>query len=374
MKVLQSIGLYNLPVNENAVGGTEMFLYHFDKELTQRGIDSRVITWSESQLHDDPKKRRVIPFMNPVGNVEKFLHEHAEESLHVQRYAVELEEIKRGGYDLVHSHTSNTFRFGNVIDIPIITTIHMPPESFFNPKSDKKRYPNNTFVCVSHAQKELYDEAGLEIDYVIQNGIDETTFTPAETRDNYLLMFGRVTFEKGTDIAIEAAKKTGLDLIIAGSVDGDKDSRSFFDERIKPFVNVDLSGEEDKYHLYKSLTKNEGKIFYVGRVNLSQKIPLLSHAKAVLMPSRLKEGLSLVSLEALASGAPIIGYPSGGIKEVVINNKTGCLVHSPEEMSDAVRNIGDIQNDACRQFVLDNFTLSKMVDKYVQLYGSVKKV
>jgi len=371
MKVLQSIGLYNLPVNENAVGGTEMFLYQFDKELIRRGIDSRVITWSESQLYDDPEKTRIIPFMNPVDNVERFLHEHAEEPLHIQRYAVELEEIKRGEYDLVHSHTSNTFRFGNIIDIPIITTIHMPPESFFNPTRDKKRYPNNTFVCVSYAQKELYDEAGLEIDYVIQNGVDETNFTPAETRDNYLLMLGRVTFEKGTDIAIEAARKTGLDLIIAGSVDGDKESQGFFNEQIRPFVNVNLSNEEDKYNLYKSLTKNKGEIFYVGRVNLFQKIPLLSHAKAVLMPSRLKEGLSLVSLEALASGAPIIGYPSGGIKEVVIDDKTGYLVHSSEEMGDAVRNIGNIQNDACRQLVLDNFTLSKMVDKYVKLYQSI---
>src|SRR3989344_4432463 len=95
MKVLQSIGLYNLLVNENAVGGTEMFLYQFDKELTQKKIDSRVITWSESQLYNDPEKRRIIPFMNPVGNVERFLHEHAEESLHVQRYAIELEEIKK---------------------------------------------------------------------------------------------------------------------------------------------------------------------------------------------------------------------------------------------------------------------------------------
>ena len=371
MKVLQSIGLYNLLVNENAVGGTEMFLYQFDKELTQKKIDSRVITWSESQLYNDPEKRRIIPFMNPVGNVERFLHEHAEESLHVQRYAIELEEIKRGVYDLVHSHTSNTFRFGNIIDIPIITTIHMPPESFFNPARDKKRYPNNTFVCVSYAQKELYDEAGLEIDYVIQNGVDETNFTPAETRDNYLLMLGRVTFEKGTDIAIEAARKTGLDLIIAGSVDGDKESQSFFDEQIKPFVDMDLSDEENKYDSYKFSTKNKGKIFYVGRVNLSQKIPLLSYAKAVLMPSRLKEGLSLVSLEALASGAPIIGYPSGGIKEVVIDDKTGYLVHSSEEMGDAVRNIGNIQNDACRQLVLDNFTLSKMVDKYVKLYQNI---
>src|SRR3989338_1998791 len=371
MKVLQSIGLYNLLVNENAVGGTEMFLYQFDKELTQKKIDSRVITWSESQLYNDPEKRRIIPFMNPVGNVERFLHEHAEESLHVQRYAIELEEIKRGVYDLVHSHTSNTFRFGNIIDIPIITTIHMPPESFCNPRRDKKRYQNNTFVCVSYAQKELFDKIGLEIDYVIQNGIDETNFTPAKTRDNYLLMLGRITHEKGTDIAIEVARKTGLDLIIAGSVDGDKESQSFFDEQIKPFVDMDLSDEENKYDSYKFSTKNKGKIFYVGRVNLSQKIPLLSYAKAVLMPSRLKEGLSLVSLEALASGAPIIGYPSGGIKEVVIDDKTGCLVHSPEEMSDAVRNIGNIQNDDCRQLVLDNFTVSKMVDKYVKLYQNI---
>jgi glycosyltransferase involved in cell wall biosynthesis len=67
----------------------------------------------------------------------------------------------------------------------------------------------------------------------------------------------------------------------------------------------------------------EGKVRVIP--NQENIFPLLSHAKALVLPSRI-EGLPAVILEAMYCRIPVIAYEVGGIGEVIQGGGTGWLV------------------------------------------------
>ncbi len=91
------------------------------------------------------------------------------------------------------------------------------------------------------------------------------------------------------------------------------------------------------------------------------------------------EGLGSTILQAMMLGIPVVATDAGGVREVVINEKTGLLVskNDPEALCNAVLRI--IEDEKlrknliinARKFVNEKFTVDKMVDAYFQLYGEV---
>ena len=53
------------------------------------------------------------------------------------------------------------------------------------------------------------------------------------------------------------------------------------------------------------------------------------------------EGFGLVYLEAAAQSLPSIASPMGGVPEVVIQNKTGCLIeeHTPQAVAKTIQHL-----------------------------------
>lgn len=73
-------------------------------------------------------------------------------------------------------------------------------------------------------------------------------------------------------------------------------------------------------------------------------------------------------MEALAAGTPVVAYPLGAIPEIVEHGRTGFLVHSVEEMADAIRQIDTIDRDDCRTAAAQRFPLERMVAQSMYLY------
>ena len=119
----------------------------------------------------------------------------------------------------------------------------------------------------------------------------------------YYLTGGRLSRNKAFDLAVVACTKLNLPLKVFG----------------KGFGGY---GEND-------LKKQAGpNVEFLGEVSQAQKWELIKNAKAYISPS-LQEDFGMLNLEVNAGGTPVIAYNSGGVKETVIDGKTGVLFDEP---------------------------------------------
>jgi glycosyltransferase involved in cell wall biosynthesis len=91
----------------------------------------------------------------------------------------------------------------------------------------------------------------------------------------------------------------------------------------------------------------------------------------LLVPSLVDETSSLVAMEAMACGTPVIAFRRGAIPEVVIDQVTGLTVHDVTEMVNAVSRVSEIKPAICRRHVEANYSASRMASEYEQLYERV---
>ena len=82
----------------------------------------------------------------------------------------------------------------------------------------------------------------------------------------------------------------------------------------------------------------------MGEVGGAAKQSLFARARGLLMPIRWDEPFGMVMVEALACGTPVIAFPEGAARELVIDGKTGFLVDDERAMADA---IGQSAADRC---------------------------
>jgi glycosyltransferase involved in cell wall biosynthesis len=189
---------------------------------------------------------------------------------------------------------------------------------------------------------------------VVRNGIQVNAFTFEPDKEDYLLWMGRICEEKGPHLAIEVAQRTGLPLVLAGQVYPFTYHQQFYNSEVRPH----LGGLQPP-------------ICFLETPTFETKLRLLRNARALLVPSLVDETSSLVSMEAMACGTPVIGFRRGAIPEVVVNELTGFLVSDVESMAEAVWRVSDINPHACRVHAEMNYSASRMADEYEQLYERV---
>ncbi|KKK52386.1 hypothetical protein LCGC14_3105430, partial [marine sediment metagenome] len=83
------------------------------------------------------------------------------------------------------------------------------------------------------------------------------------------------------------------------------------------------------------------------------------------------EPFGLVMIESMACGTPVIALNRGAVPEIVVNGKTGFVVDSERDMAEAVKRIDSIDRRQCRQHVQDNFSITRMADRYCALYHQI---
>lgn len=106
-------------------------------------------------------------------------------------------------------------------------------------------------------------------------------------------------------------------------------------------------------------------------MGFERKRRLLSAARAVLVPSLVPETSSLVAMEALACGTPVIAFANGALPEIVEDGKTGFLVRDEADMASAIRRSGAIDPDMCRKEAALRFREEKMLRQYFELYERI---
>jgi glycosyltransferase involved in cell wall biosynthesis len=107
---------------------------------------------------------------------------------------------------------------------------------------------------------------------------------------------------------------------------------------------------------------------FLGPLGFARKRRFLNAARCLVLPSLAQETSSLVAMEALACGTPVVAFPNGALSELVEHGRTGFLVHDIEEMADAMQRAGELSPEPCRAAARQWFSLDRMVRGYFAAY------
>lgn len=291
---------------------------------------------------------------------------------------------------LIHAHFGvegvYALNLAKELNIPLITTFHGFDATITNKSlllSKKPAWINyflfkkqlakegDLFICVSEFIRKKVIEMGFPENKTITHyiGIDTNSIQPKmikKSKYKIILHVARLTEVKGTKYLIDA-----------------------FATVYKHFNNVKLviigTGElEDALRKQVIKLGLNDKILFLGAQPHENVIEWMQKSDIFCLPSITAnsgdtEGLGMVFLEAGLCKLPVVATDSGGIPEVVLDNKTGYLV--PERDSDKLaeklllllkdENLRKKMGENARATIKERFDINKQTEKLEEIYKEI---
>lgn len=181
-------------------------------------------------------------------------------------------------------------------------------------------YRNICFMTVSESTKKdliLFGISNQKI-YVIHNGIKVINSQENKEGNPTLICLGRLANDKGTEDAISAY---------------------YLVQKVHKNARLWIVGREESSGYLQKLNNKVNnlniaeKVIFYNYVYEGRKFDLLKKAWILVHPS-IKEGWGLTVIEAASQGTPTVAYDAPGLRDSILNNKTGLLVNS--KTSDAL--------------------------------------
>lgn len=175
--------------------------------------------------------------------------------------------------------------------------------------------------------------------------------------DPLILFFGRIAYQKGPDLLLEAIP----DIV-----------NEFYNAR---FI---FAGSGDLINHINGRAHFLGvgdKIRTTGYVNETEKLDLFKAADIVCVPSR-NEPFGIITLEAWASGKPVVACDVGGPSEIIDNFRTGVKVsHEPHSIAWGIKYfLGDRSGvslkvmESTLKAEADKYDWKQLAKQYVKVY------
>jgi len=261
----------------------------------------------------------------------------------LEAFSLNLTQVKAlQGIDIVHTHTWYVSMAGylakKLYGVPFVLTTHsLEPLRAWKAEQLGSGYAMSSWmertaildadaiIAVSQGTKADIERAYPEVDperiHVIYNGIDlaeyqKTSETKAlaefgvDPAVPYVLFVGRITRQKGVTHLVDAIRHLPKDVqavLCAGAPD-------------TPEIAAELRQKVE------SARRDHPRIVWIEKMVTKQEaIQLYSNCRVFCCPS-VYEPFGIINLEAMACRAPVVASATGGIKEVVVDDKTGYLV------------------------------------------------
>ena len=290
--------------------------------------------------------------------------------------------IKKHNIGLIQSHLLGSNVYASIVGLitrtPVIATYHgmvdvSPDERFKRLKLWFMRNGIARFVAVSRSLQEKIQEHKLlvpERTQVIYNGIDVSLYTPnRSTRlkqklslpaNTYLLgALGNIRKSKRYDLLVEAvaqANKKGLNFAVVIAGDPKASLKAKLDEQMQ--------------------AAGVNNIHFIGFIDDTAEY--LQNLDGFILSSD-AEGFSISTIEAMASGLPVIATRCGGPEEIIENDDQATLVDIDATAlaaaieNNVMNNKPGTVNTAAITRVSQTFSEHAMVEAYAQLYKSADR-
>lgn len=327
------------PVTADPAGGAEQVLAQLDAALVEAGHRSIVVACEGSEVRGE---------LVPTPACGTVIDDARRAQVHAAVRDAIAATLAQTDVDLVHLHGIDFAAY-----LPergrTLATLHLPID-WYDAAALRPVRPDLWLLPVSESQaRRAPPDARLLAS--IGNGVDLSRFRPAAEKGSYVLVLGRIAPEKGFADAIDAAKLADVDLIAAGPAFPYPEHRRYLDDEVRPRLDA--------------------RRRWIGAVAGDEKRRLLAGARCLLIPSTAPETSSLVAMEALASGTPVIAYRSGALPDVVEHGATGLIVDDVAGMAEAIGRIGAIDPARCRAAAEARFDVRRTTAAYLDLYAEL---
>lgn len=187
---------------------------------------------------------------------------------------------------------------------------------------------------------------------VLHNGIDHEKYHASKQDKGYALYFGRLSKEKGIDTLLKAHhclhEDTPLKIVGTGPLE-------------------------------KELRPKYPNVHFLGFKNGEELNEIISFSSFVIVPSEWYENCSMVILEAMAHGKPIIASRIGGIPEQVEDGETGLLFEagSVRDLAEKMKIMSEnhsmrlLFGKNAREKLIRNYSLKKHCNDLLEIYQNI---
>jgi glycosyltransferase involved in cell wall biosynthesis len=181
---------------------------------------------------------------------------------------------------------------------------------------------------------------------VVPNYFDPRDFDATQKREDYALFVGRLGTNKGLDIAIDACKRLGIRLKVAGQ-----------------------GGPEGI-----GLKEWPDHVDFIGYADIPTRKVLMAKAKFGFLLSTYWEPFGGTAVEMMMSGCVPITTDFGAMTEYIVDGVNGFRCNTMGDILRAIRNIDVIDRAKMALFALQNFSLDAVRPKFERAFADFRDI
>jgi glycosyltransferase involved in cell wall biosynthesis len=343
------IGSSRFPIREPFAGGLEAHTHALARHLSRRGHEVTLFAAPGSDPALGLEELAVEQLEPAVGERPDtsvpphwWMQEH-------HAYQGLMLELMRGGhrrFDVIHNNSIHHLpvAMADVVPVPMVTMLHCPPTPWLR-SALAHVSPRAVFVAVSRCTAEAWRD--VVASRAILNGVDTQRWVPGPG-GGPAVWSGRLVPEKAPHLAIDAARRAGVPLLLAGPLL----DAGYVDREIRPRLGDDVR--------------------HVGHLDQEALCALVGRASVAVVTPDWEEPYGLVAAEAMACGTPVAALDRGAMREVVVEGG-GVLADpgDPAAMAAAMVAAARLDRHTVRRIAVDHCSLERMVDDYEDVYAEM---
>jgi len=253
---------------------------------------------------------------------------------------------RRDDLDVVHLNAVHHLpaALSPLLDTAVTVTLHCPPNPMLELThrellADADVDAPDLVAVSAHLARRWRHSLGVPI-ATIENAVDLAGWPRGPGGGGYAAWSGRLVPEKAPHLAIDAARRAGIPIVLAGPAH----DPAYLADEVRPRLGPDAK--------------------WVGPLARPALADLIGGADLTIVSSVWDEPFGLVAAESLSCGTPVATTGCGALRDVVDADVGAHGSPDPDDLADAVTRARTRSRATCHARAVARFDGERMIDRY----------